>query len=151
MPVTANIGHVSHANDMPLKTIDIRVLLFLHFYIKSMNLLQTFNKVVSIIGNETGSVTDASGDVMVMSSECREVDKGSLYKIRMWDISPLSELKVHYKPTVFYFVRGCLSPAGSSRLLPTYAYTFGKRRKLVSHRNVSRLCVRILHLKLTRT
>ena len=63
---------------------------------------QTFNKVVSIVGpggpgNETGSVADASRDVIVMSSECREVDNGTLDKIRMWEIN---------HPTVLYFARG---------------------------------------------
>ena len=47
---------------------------------------QTFDKVVSIVGlegpgYETGSVTDASGNVVVMSSECLEVVKGTLDKI----------------------------------------------------------------------
>ena len=47
---------------------------------------QTFNKVVSIVcpggpGNESGSVADASRDVIVMSSECREIDKALLRDI----------------------------------------------------------------------
>ena len=44
-------------------------------------------------------MADASGDVIVMSSECREVDEGTLDKICMWEINPRSELKVHYKPS----------------------------------------------------
>ena len=44
-------------------------------------------------------MTDTSGDVIDTSSECREVDKGTLDKIRMWEINPRSELKVHYKPS----------------------------------------------------
>ena len=35
--------------------------------------------------NGTGSVADAPGDVLVISSECREVDKGTLDTIRMWE------------------------------------------------------------------
>ena len=45
--ITANIGHVSHTNDMPLQTIDVRVFLLLHVYIKSsMNLLHTVNIIL---------------------------------------------------------------------------------------------------------
>ena len=42
-------SHVSHANDMPLKTIDVRVFLLLHVYIKSsLNLLHTVNIILSM-------------------------------------------------------------------------------------------------------
>ena len=42
------------------------------------------------VKNETGSVVDTSGDVIVMSSECREVEIETLDKIRMtmWEINP---------------------------------------------------------------
>ena len=48
---------------------------------------QTLNKTVSVVGlggprNETGSVTDTSGDVIAMSSECREVDIGQNTYVR---------------------------------------------------------------------
>ena len=49
MPITANIGHVSHANDMPFKIIDVRVFVLLYVYIKSsMNLLHTVNIILSM-------------------------------------------------------------------------------------------------------
>ena len=82
---------------------------------------QTYNKVVSIVGpgNKTGSVTDASGDLIVMSSECREVDEGTLDKIRMWEINPQSELKVHYKPS--HGVIFCEGVFVTSREQPVFA------------------------------
>ena len=119
---------------------------------------QTFNEVFSIVGpvgpgNETGSVADASGDVIVMSSECQEVDIGTLDKIRMWEINPPvgAESALRTIP-VSYFVRRCLSPTVSNRFLSTYAYTIGNWRELlVSHGNVSRLCVGNSRQKLTQT
>ena len=50
---------------------------------------QTFNNVVSIVG----SVADTSGDVIVMSSECREINKRELDKIRIRGVNPRWELK----------------------------------------------------------
>ena len=48
MTITAKIGPVSHANDMPLKTI-VCVFLLLHVYIKSpMNLLHTVNIILFV-------------------------------------------------------------------------------------------------------
>ena len=60
---------------------------------------QTVNNVVSTVGpgNETRSVADAPGDVIVRSSDCREIDKGTLDKLRMWQVKPRSELKVYYE------------------------------------------------------
>ena len=69
---------------------------------------QKFDNVVSIVGYETGSVTDASGDVVVMSSECREVDKATLHKIRMCKINPRLELKVHYSSAVWKSTEQCM-------------------------------------------
>ena len=43
-------------------------------------------------------MVDAPGDVIVVSSECREVDKGTLDQIRMWGVNPRSESKVYCKP-----------------------------------------------------
>ena len=65
---------------------------------------QTVNNVVSIVGpggpgNETGSVADVPGDVIVMSSECWEIDKGTLGKLRMLRVNPQSESKVYYEPS----------------------------------------------------
>ena len=34
-----------------------------------------------------------------MSYACREVDNGTLDKIRLWGVNPRSELKVHYEPS----------------------------------------------------
>ena len=47
------------------------------------------NSVVSITGpggpcDETGSVADTPRDAIVVSSECREIDRGTLDNIRMW-------------------------------------------------------------------
>ena len=58
--------------------------------------------------NETGSVADAPGDMIVMSSVCREIDKGTLDKIRMWRVSPQSESKVCYEP--FHSVYSVIPP-----------------------------------------
>ena len=49
-------------------------------------------------GYETGSVMNAPGDVLVRSSECRGVDKGTLDTIRMWGVNSRSAVKVHYEP-----------------------------------------------------
>ena len=100
---------------------------------------QTFNKVVSIVcislggpGYETGSVTDASGDVVVMSSECREVDKGTLDKIRMCKINLWSELKMHYEPYhSVIFREGVFVISREQPLFADYADTIGNRRELV--------------------
>ena len=42
-------------------------------------------------------MADAPGDVM--SSECQEVDKGTLDKISMWGANSRLEVKVHYEPS----------------------------------------------------
>ena len=49
---------------------------------------ETVISVVGIIspggpGDETGSVVDAPGDAIVMLSECRDSDRGTLDNIRM--------------------------------------------------------------------
>ena len=45
-------------------------------------------------GHGTRSVTDAPGDVLVMSPECRGVDKGTSDTIRMWGVNSRSAMKV---------------------------------------------------------
>ena len=57
------------------------------------------NGVVSTIApggpsDETGLVADAPGDVIVMSSECQEIDRGILDNMRMWRVNPQLESKV---------------------------------------------------------
>ena len=75
---------------------------------------QTVNVVVSTVGpgglgNETGSVAVTPGDMIVMSSEYREIDKGALDKIRMWRVSPGRSRKcVTNHSTVLCLTRGCL-------------------------------------------
>ena len=67
---------------------------------------ETVNSVVSIIGpggpgDGTGSVVDAPGDAIVMLSECRDSDRGTLDNIhvRMWRVNPRSESKVCCEPS----------------------------------------------------
>ena len=62
------------------------------------------DSVVSTIGtggpcDETGSVTDAPGDAIVVSSECREVDRETLDSIRVRRVNPRSESKVCCGPS----------------------------------------------------
>ena len=57
------------------------------------------HSVVSTIGpggpyDETGSVVDAPGDAIVVSSECREIDRGTLDIIRICRVDPQSESKM---------------------------------------------------------
>ena len=45
-------------------------------------------------GDETGSVAGAPGDAIVILSECRDGDRGTLDNIRMWRVSPRSQSRV---------------------------------------------------------
>ena len=44
-------------------------------------------------------MADTLGDMIVMSSECWEVDKGTLDKIRMWGVNSRLAGKEHYEPS----------------------------------------------------
>ena len=76
---------------------------------------ETVISVVSSIspggpGDVTGSVADAPRDVIVMLSECRDSDGGTLGKIRMWlgSTPGRSRVCVVNHPTVLCLTRGCL-------------------------------------------
>ena len=47
----------------------------------------------------TGSVADAPGDVLVVSSECRDIDRGTLDSIQTCQVDPRSESKVCCGPS----------------------------------------------------
>ena len=49
--------------------------------------------------DETGSVADAPGAAIVMASECRDSEQGTLVNIRRWRVNPRSKSKVCYKPS----------------------------------------------------
>ena len=56
-------------------------------------------------GDATGPVADAT----VVSSECREIDRGTLDSIRVWQVNPRSESKVCCGPYhSAIFDEGCL-------------------------------------------
>ena len=58
-------------------------------------------------GDETGSVVD--GDAIMMASECRDSERGTLVNIHLWRVNPQLESNcVMNHPTVLYLMRGCL-------------------------------------------
>ena len=64
---------------------------------------ETVVSVVNIISpggpdRETGSVADAPGDAMVMLSECRDGDRGTLDNLRMWRDNPRPKSTVCCEP-----------------------------------------------------
>ena len=77
------------------------------------------HSAVSTIGpggscDDTGSVADAPGDVIVVSSECRDIDRGTLDSIRICRADPQSQSTVCCGPfcSIIFDEGRRLFPAG---------------------------------------